>query len=118
MNRKNPFEILRKPGVCGTVATSGYKTSTVFSHGSSQALQIRTAELISGVWGFGFLLIIDNLKREMFPGEGSGWFLSEEDAVLYALAHIRHCGPHLPKDMKFAVDVAISKLRNKSLFDD
>ena len=114
---RNPFEIMRKPGVCGSVVSSGYKTETVFASGNAATLQIRTHELIPGVWGFGFYLQIEGFKREMFPGEGSGWFLSQKDATLYALGYIRYGGVKLPEDMTFAIDCAISKLRNVPLFE-
>ncbi len=114
---RNPFEILRKPGILGSVISSGYKTDTVFTSGTAATLQVRTAELTGGVWDFGFYLQIGDVKREMFPGEGSGWFLSQSDALLYALGHIRYGSVELPDDMKFAIDSAISKIRNVPLFE-
>lgn len=117
-NFRNPFEKLRKPGVCGKVITAGYNIDTIYMNGAKAALQLRTAEMIPGVWGFGFILTLGETTREMFPGEGSGWFCSEKDAKLYALGYVRYGGVRLPEDMTYAIDVATSKLRNVSLFDE
>lgn len=118
MERKNPFESLRQPGVVGDVASKEFKTTTVYAQGASATLQIRTAELAPGRFDFGFYLQIGDLVRQMLPGEGSGWYSSEKDATLFALGHIRYGSVELPPDMKLAIDAYISKLRNVSLFDE
>ena len=118
MEKQNPFESLRQPGIRGEDVISGCKSTTIFAAGEKAALQISTAELLPGVYGFGFYLHLDGVTRQMYPGEGSGWFRSEDDAMLYALGYIRYGAVDIPEDMKFAIDAAISRIRNVSLFDD
>lgn len=118
MERKNPFESLRNEGVVGSVADQHFETTTICSAGAAMCLQIRTAELAPGRFAFGFYLALGDLVRQMLPGEGSGWYYSANDAILYALGHIRYGKLSLPPDMKLAIDAYISKLRNVPLFED
>ncbi len=115
--RKNPFESLRVPGICGNVSSGAFQSDTIFSQGSTASLKIRTDTIEPGKWAFGFYLQTGDVTREMLPGESSGWFRSQDDARLYALGHIRFGSVDIPEDMKFALDAAISKLRNVPLFE-
>lgn len=117
MERKNPFESLRVPGVVGNVAARNFNVTTIYAQGATATLQIRTAKLNQDAWGFGFYLQMEEDIRQMLPGEASGWFRSESDAMLYALGHIRYGSAPIHPDMKMAADAAISKIRNVPLFE-
>ena len=114
---KNPFETLRIPGVRGSVATN-FNVQTVLERGAQEVLQIRTARICDDAWAFGFYLKSGDITRQMLPGEGSGWFKSEDDAKLYALGYIRYGNIYITSDMKMCIDVAISDIQNVSLFGD
>lgn len=114
---RNPFESLRVPAVRGVVAATDFETQTIYANGTYGAFQIRTARIDADAWAFGFFLQVGDLRREMLPGEGAGWFRSKADATLYALGHVRYAGLPLPEDMVFSIDTYISKIRNVPLFD-
>ena len=115
--KRNPFESLRIPAVRGAVASTDFEADTIYAFGTYAAFQIRTARIDNDAWAFGFFLQIGDLRREMLPGEGAGWFRSKADAMLYALGHIRYSDLPLPEDMVFSIDTYISKIRNVPLFD-
>lgn len=113
---KNPFEALRLPGVRGAVVHSGYKTTTIYSD-SKASLQLYTAELLPGIWDFGYSLHLDDQHAQKFPGEGAGWFKTEDNARLFALGYIKAKRPDLPEAMMYSIDKAIDRIRNIPLFD-
>lgn len=114
----NQFQSLRRPGIRGQVISRDYKSITV--HDTQKvSVQIRTGQLLPGVWDYGYL--ITSLKdgtterTAKLPGEGEGWFRSERDAILFALGHIRTMF-NLGSDVMDSIDSKISGMYLESLF--
>lgn len=114
-NKTNPFESLRVPGIVGKVANT-FNSRTICQRGDD-SIEVMEAEVAPGKWGFGYIVNFNGSRRQLLPGEGQGWFRSDKDALLYALGYVRARSSNLPLDFKYSIDVAISKLRNVSLFD-
>ncbi len=115
----NQFRSLQQPGIRGQAVSRDYKSISIYN---TQALsvQIRTGQLIPGVWDFGFAVTTSGPNgiaqtSSKVPGEGQGWFKSEEDAVLFALGHLRAMFEP-GSDIVAAIDSKIAGLTNKSLF--
>lgn len=111
---RNPFESLIRPGVIGAVSRS-FKTITVYSLGND-VLQIYYDELAPGKWAFGYLFNFNGERISVLPGEGSGYFESDRNAILYALGHIKAKRRNLPEDVVFAIDKTIDFHWNEPLF--
>lgn len=112
---KNKFESLRIPGVVGAVR-SDYATTTLHQKGESEVIQIFTAELEPGKWGFGFFLKFGSVSRKQIPGEHAGWFYSQKDAQIYAMEHIR-LSDLISDELKYTIERSISIINWPSLFD-
>lgn len=111
----NPFESLRVPGIVGKVAHT-YSAQLIAQQGQD-FIQIMQAEIEPGKYGFGYHLSLSGRKYLQNPGEGQGWFRSPDDALMYALGHIRARSHLLPQHFTFAIDAAIRNLQTRSLFD-
>lgn len=110
----NQFLRLRRPGIKGQVQSSCDEKILVYNTADC-TIQISCAELLTGVWDFGYLFVTDGKRREKLPGEGEGWFKSRIDAVLFALGEMRtHFD--ISSAQVFAIDRMISSLSNQSLF--
>lgn len=113
---KNPFESLRIPGIVGTVATS-YTTVTVYSNGAKECVQILVEELEPGKWAFGYLIYENGKRIRSIPGEGEGYFLSRDDAILYGLGELGRLQYKAAANAKGDIERMIRDMTQFSLFD-
>lgn len=108
----NPFSRLRIEGVVGSVPHD-FESVTVFSKGEEAIVVYAGLLAPPDCWDFG--LKVSPSGPEKIPGEGSGYFRSRKDALLFALAEVRQI--YLPESMqRRAVDQQINKLMAPSLF--
>ncbi len=87
--KKNPYASLKQPGIRGSVQTEGLKVHVIIMRPEC-SITIYIAELIPGIWDYGMHIIGQDVTEQCkYPGEGEGWFTSGNNALLYALGHIR-----------------------------
>lgn len=111
----NPFESLRIPAIVGKVSES--YSSTIICQKSGNFISMMVAELEPGKFAFGFDVSIDGRRRKMLPGEGQGYFLTREDAELYALGYIKARAQNMPHEFLDAINSNIAARQSLSLFD-
>lgn len=108
----NPFRRLRIEGVIGAVPRQ-FETITVFSKGD-EAITVSAGLLAPpNCWDFGLKVYPDGPDK--LPGEGSGYFKSRKDALLFALAEVRQL---FSDDFlkRSAIDKMINELMAPALF--
>ncbi len=85
---QNNFEHLRQPGVVGANTDTDINKMS-FDKGK---VVLMSSEIKPGMWDYGYSIECpENPKKGQIklPGEGSGWFRSQEDAILYGLDVLR-----------------------------
>lgn len=83
----NPYSSLRQPGIRGQANPSGQTRETIYN---TQAISVTviTAQLLPGVWDYGYE-INGEIRQSKMPGEGEGWFRTQNDALLFCLGYLR-----------------------------
>lgn len=112
--KKNKYEILRRPGIIGSVATE-WQTRLIYQHGAENSLSIYLAELAPDHWAYGYHITTPERTTELLPGEHPGWFATSNHALLYALEHIRIKAP-ITEDEQWLIMRKISELLKPTLF--
>ena len=82
---QNKFEHLRQPGVIGSRPGADINTMS-FAKGN---YILMFSEIQKGKWDYGVNISSQALRHIKLPGEGNGWFKSENDAILYGLEVLR-----------------------------
>lgn len=95
---KMPLAVIamRHDGVRGTVNHSDYRRMVVWQS-PGKYIEVRAGRIDPDAWDYGYQIILAEVDKgvpkgaaeEKFPGEGEGWFGSENDALLFALNGLR-----------------------------
>lgn len=113
--KTNPYAPLLQPGIRGKANPEEQQQETILNT-SAIAITVITAQLLPGVWDFGYRINRDKLPvTTKLPGEGQGWFRSQKDATLYCLGYLRTLF-HIPSKEQAAIDSAIARHTIQSLF--
>ena len=115
MQRTNRYESLRQPGVRGQVVARDFRSQTIYNT-MATSITVITGELLPGVWDYGYTIHRAGFPMQSrLPGEGEGWFKTEDDARLYALETLRaKFDPRSPEAC--TIDAHITRLISPSLF--
>lgn len=114
----NPFIKLKIPGVIGTIPEH-YRNISLYDN-AGESISIYVGMLAQDAYDFGWLVYIpDGTRNERLPGQGSGYFKTEIDALRfgsYALRSIFY--KKLSDQAKNILDSYIRSLSQPSLFDE
>lgn len=117
----NPYSSLRQPGVRGSVNPErGHRGETItIVNRSDENIECWAAEIEDGAWDYGTVHVTvtgkDIRKSEKLPGEGSGWFARERDALQYGLYELRAKFGHR-LSIRRSIDYQIGRLSRSTLF--
>lgn len=117
-DKMNRYEKFRVPAIAGSANLDNMSVTTIFSRGS-EAVTLYTAEIIPGVFDYGFkIYFLDGDTVEKLPGEGQGVFRNIRHAKLFGLERIRLSG-RLSEDAREAIRDARDNIQceQPSLFD-
>lgn len=111
----NRFATLLRPGVRGQVVSHDAQHDTIYSCGE-ESIVVITGQLLPGVWAAGYKITRQGGRlQKKLPGEGAGWFSSQDNALLYALGAIR-CTYDIDSPQTAAIDKKIATITQKSIF--
>ena len=93
MNKKNPYEHLRRPGIDEHVEMliTPYKVIDIYKS-EQEEIQLLVAHSLQNHYTFGYRITFKSgRKADRSPNLESGWFRNTDEAVLYFLGLIISC---------------------------
>lgn len=108
----NPYRSLRCEGVVGKVPAH-FDSHQIFSLGDKSVTVFVGLLEAPDFWDYGYRLFPEKVTK--LPGEGSGFFRSSKDALLFALGELR-CRYIDDHYVKVAIDNKITDLLSYTMF--
>lgn len=113
--KTNPFESLCVRQAVDPVEVNKITAINVFE--GRECLTVYVAEIAPDKIGAGFYYKTrDDVEKKLIPGDGAGWFMCADDAILYTLGYFRYVKRIFSEDGQYEIDNMIYQYRNIGLF--